>query len=78
MSQVRRGFERTIISRVIVFCDFDRVFRVSKGLQLVERFVIAMRQNKPSLGRLLNREFDRNKTAESAQFRDFARRIRHW
>ena len=31
MPQVRRGFERTIVSRVIVLCDFDRVLRVGPG-----------------------------------------------
>jgi hypothetical protein len=46
MSQVRRGFERTIVSRVIVLCDFDRVLRVLIRLQLIERFVIAMQQDK--------------------------------
>ena len=45
MSQVWRRFERTIVSRVIVFCDFDRVFRVSIRLQLIKRFVIAMQQD---------------------------------
>src|SRR5260370_10124537 len=46
MPQVRRGFKRPIVSRVIVLCDFDRVLRVSMRLQLIERCVIAMRQYK--------------------------------
>ena len=55
MSQVRRGFERTIVSRVIVLCDFDRVFRVSIRLQLIERCVIAMQQDKAAALSLLTR-----------------------
>ena len=46
MPQVRRGFERTIVSRVIVLCDLEGVFRVLMRLQLIERFVIAMRNSK--------------------------------
>ena len=46
MSHVRGRFEWAIVSRVIVFCDFDRVLLVSKCLQPLQQFVIVMRQDK--------------------------------
>ena len=61
MAQVRRGFERTIISRIIVLCDFDRIFRVSIRLQPVERCVIAMQQDKAAVVSLLNQDLTEGK-----------------
>jgi hypothetical protein len=45
MTQVGRGLKGAIISCVIVFCDFDRVFCASKYLQMIRAFVIAMRND---------------------------------
>ena len=64
MAQVRRGFERTIISRVIVLCDFDSVFHVSVRLQLIERCVFAMQEDETGTLSLSEPGFDRSKTAQ--------------
>jgi len=77
MPQVRRGFERTIVSRVIVLCNFDRVFRVSMRLQLIERFVIAMRQDEASARFLCDQDLTEIKWRRKA-IQDFRYQIPHW
>ncbi len=76
MPQVRRGFERTIVSRVIVLCDFDRVLRVLIPLQLIELFIIAMRQDKTGTLSLCDHDLPEVKRRSKA-VENFLNRICH-
>src|SRR5436853_444561 len=55
-SQVWSGFERTILSCVIVLCNFDGVFRVSKYLQILATLVITVGHDKAVGCRLAHRK----------------------
>ena len=77
MPQVRRRFERAIVSRIVVLCDFDRVLRVLIRLQLIERCVIAMQQDKTSARSLFDQDLTELKRRSKA-IQNFLNQIPHW
>jgi len=44
--QIRRCFERSIVSHVVIFRDLDCVFGISKNFQVIVSGISAMAQNK--------------------------------
>jgi hypothetical protein len=61
-----------------VFCDIDRVFRAPKYLQLIQRFVIAMRQDKAPGGYFLNQNLTEIGRRSEHSLETSLDRIWHW
>src|SRR5206468_13123276 len=78
MTQVGRRLKATIISRVIVFCDFDRVFCAPKYLQLIQHSVIAMQQDETPGRCFLNNDLTEIRRRSQHSLETSLDRIWHW
>jgi hypothetical protein len=60
-----------------VFCDLDCVFCAPKRFQLIHRFVITMRQDKPFRRYFLDRNLTEKERSSQRKFEALLERIRH-